>query len=633
MEVRKQVLGAEAADIRALEVESTIPNRSFRLEKRDGGWFLTKPLEWRANPLAVDRMISDLGFLEHETSFSVRDVLKNGQSLADYGLAHPRLIVTLTSGGRDTTGAAAVVTTLRIGDTTKTGERLYLLSPDGSRIHVVGRELADNLSLPLAQLRSDTVLSIPVFEAGSLNLQASPPAGVRVLIQRVGNRWVFETPIPARADKDAIELAVNGLDSLRVKSFVTGPAPVPAPKDEPVLTATIEGDKRHETLFLGQDVPGPAAADGSRDLYAQLEGLPAIFVVTMPPPSPGSTQSLMTTLRNASESLRDRHVLDFDPATVSVITLQAPDQPDLTLHRLEPDGVSGAAAGTAAADAAWQIVLPGEAGQGPTTLPADRLLVQRLLDNLSGLSAELFKSDAPQASDMENWGFKLPTRTVTLALSVPPPNGPRSGLSSPAVSEISLEIGRGDQRDSYVYARQAKPLLESIYAVSPDILRQTPLAPSAWRERTLAELPAVAKITALKLTDVAAGKTLLDWTPASPASPPVAAVLDALRILRARNFVPGPFRPTVKIDGEDRPWKYRLDATIALPTGAGGERTSLHTLWLAERAGGNEQLAGSAEFGAFGAVFTIEQPFLDALWTLTYGKRDPGPPAPTANKP
>jgi hypothetical protein len=66
--------------------------------------------------------------------------------------------------------------------------------------------------------------------------------------------------------------------------------------------------------------------------------------------------------------------------------------------------------------------------------------------------------------------------------------------------------------------------------------------------------------------------------------------------------------------GEVRPWRYRLDATISLPGGAGGGQVNTMTLWFAERTGGAEQLAGSKEFGA---VFAVEQPLLDALWTLT----------------
>src|SRR5580704_6190950 len=68
MEVRRQVLGAEAADIRSLEVVSSFAGGSFRVERRGELWFLTKPLEWPANPQAVNRMINDLQFLEHETS-------------------------------------------------------------------------------------------------------------------------------------------------------------------------------------------------------------------------------------------------------------------------------------------------------------------------------------------------------------------------------------------------------------------------------------------------------------------------------------------------------------------------------------------------------------------------------------
>ena len=82
-EVRKRVLGAEAADIRSLDVESAVPGGSFSLERRADEWFLTKPISWRANPNAVSRIVSDLEFLEHDASFSVPAVVKNGQSLAD----------------------------------------------------------------------------------------------------------------------------------------------------------------------------------------------------------------------------------------------------------------------------------------------------------------------------------------------------------------------------------------------------------------------------------------------------------------------------------------------------------------------------------------------------------------------
>jgi len=49
----------------------------------------------------------------------------------------------------------------------------------------------------------------------------------------------------------------------------------------------------------------------------------------------------------------------------------------------------------------------------------------------------------------------------------------------------------------------------------------------------------------------------------------------------------------------------------------------MHSLLLSERSGGTEQIAGSSELGV---EFSIEQSFIDQLWTLTYGANDPGVP-------
>ncbi len=187
----------------------------------------------------------------------------------------------------------------------------------------------------------------------------------------------------------------------------------------------------------------------------------------------------METLRNAQDELRDRHVLDFDPAAVTVITLSAPNQPEpFTLQQLEP--------GNAAGGSRWQIVLRGESAQGPQTMPADAAAVQRLLEHLSLLSALRFQSDAPQASDVENWGFNRPELTITLTV---PGQRPAFDPQSPVPNvQIVLQLGLPtDRADHSTYARVAdKPY---VYAVGPEILRETPVAPAAWRERLL-PLPA-----------------------------------------------------------------------------------------------------------------------------------------------
>lgn len=614
MGARRRVLGAEAADIRTLQITGS--GRDISLTKRGDAWFITKPLEWPANPNAVSRIINELQFLEHETSFQVRDLEKNGQSLKDYGLDHPRLTVAFTAGD---TGPGSLPVLLRLGDTTKDGVRLYLLSPDGERIHVVSQSLARSLSMSFDELRSDSIFTIKVFEARSLNLQTAAPANLRIRLRWDGTRWTFEAPFSARASKTDMELAINELNKLRVKSFITQNPPATLPNDKPELRISLEGNNRRETLLLG-DIVQPSAAAGSStrgvDYYAQLEGRAALFTVTLP-------AELKATLDNAQVKLRETRILDFDPRTVTAITLTAPNQSPLTLQRLETGEQS-------ADSAAWQIVLRGDGTRGPQTLPADRNAVSHLLEQLSLLAAKVFQSDAPRDADLEAWGFNRPEREVSLTI----PSLAAGGATQP----VTLQIGVGSQRDGLAYARTtANP--SSIFGINSDILRETQIAPRVWRDRLLREFPAGARITALKLTDIQTNQVLLDTSvdasgkPVATTSDPKAVqnLLASLRVLRAKEFVLDEYVDRVVVGGEERPWRYRLEAMVTLVGGA-GEQTSTTTLMLTPRVGGDRQLAGSPA-NEFNAVFAIEQPLLDALFILTEAPRDPGPPTPTATPP
>jgi hypothetical protein len=645
LEARRRVLGAEAADIRTLTVTSTAAGGSYRLTRNGENWQLTQPLDWPANPTAVARIINDLQFLDHETSFAVADLKANGQSLADYGLDKPKLIVTFTNTPDPSPTAPnaqpsttpLLTTTLRLGDTTKIGNRLYLLSPDGERIHVVSRSLADSLATPLDQLRANNLLTIPVFEARALRVQSS----TRVALHRDGLRWTFDTPIVARASKNAVEEAINALRALHTNTFITDNPSGALPSAAPTYRITIEGNNRRETLILGTPVPtvatpprpasssqpSPSIPEGSTDYYAQIEGRAAVFTLTVP-------TTLLNVLDMAQVKLREKRVLDFDPRAVTAITLRALNaagQPTLTLQRLEASANS--------VDDAWQIIRTSAGAAAPQTIPADRAAVQRLLAQLTLLSANEiggFASDAPTAADLENWGFARPEREITLTLARPTAatSTSASGSQLSALSsQLILQLGLASQRDNNAYARVTGAAF--VYAVNSDILRlETPVTPAAWRERTLRELPAGARITALKLTDLVTQQPIFDVTlddagnlkPDTAKAKPLAVVLAAVRTLRAKSFPQEGFTEKVPLLGEDRSWRYRLDATLSLPGATASDPAAVTTLLLSERIGGMQQLAGSKEFDA---VFEIEQPLVDALWALTY-TADPGPFIPPA---
>jgi hypothetical protein len=270
---------------------------------------------------------------------------------------------------------------------------------------------------------------------------------------------------------------------------------------------------------------------------------------------------------------------------------------------------------TATEPAAWQV---GSAGL-TNPVRADTAVVERLLQRLQLLDAVTlppraspFVSDAPSRVELENFGFNRPERTVTLQLAPlePTANAPVSGPAS-----ITLELALPGGGDASVYARVAgQPF---IYAIPPETLPLLDIAPISYRDRSLARLPAATQITRLVLRSATAPEAapLLDYSPSS-ASPPaaVATLLAALRDLRAARIVRETYPDTVPVDGAERPWSYRLEATLAPPT------DGPLVLTLAERTGGRTQLAGSP---ARGLVFTLEQPVLDALWTLLYPAEKP----------
>lgn len=635
---RTRVLGPEAATIQSFEIAGGRLAETIRIEKRPEGWMITKPTGWPANPHAVSRILNELMLLDHFTSFLVKDLARSGLSLADYGLDKPQLTLTFTAGvDTGTAGNAAAplkTVTLRVGDATKVGNRLYVLSPDGERIHVVNASLADSLALTLNQLRADTIFNIPLFEARSFNLQTSAPSNLRIRLRRDGSRWAFEAPILARADRLQVELTINSLNALHTESFLDASAAPPPDRtglNNPAFRLTIEGNSRRETLLLGNPVPANEVTTATKltadetpsepatEYYAKMDDRAPVFTVRFP-------DRLFAILRNSQEELRDKHLLRFDPLALTSLTLVAPNRPELTLQRLgNPEQPQESDP--------WQVVTHA-ANQAPETLPAELPLIQRIIEKLASLQALKFLRDAPQNIELENWGFNRPEREITLNFSAK--NALAEGSAAAALpSSVTLLIGIASEREGLAYAKLSNEPF--VYLVDPDILRESPVTVSYYRSRLLRELPAGARITGLSIKDtvskveiyarqLAAGET---WdqalaTEEDAKRTALLGILEQLGNLRAKNYVADSFPPEVEIAGEMRPWRYVIEATISLVGGTGGQTDTI-TLFLTERTSGGTQFAGSP---GFNVVFEANQKLLDALFTLTHGPREPRPASP-----
>ena len=96
---------------------------------------LIEPMQWSANYFAINRILNQLQFLEEEASFSVDEIEKTGQSLADYGLENPLLKIVIAKGDE--------TVSISIGTLTEIGNNVYFLGPDAQEIFVVNRQVID----------------------------------------------------------------------------------------------------------------------------------------------------------------------------------------------------------------------------------------------------------------------------------------------------------------------------------------------------------------------------------------------------------------------------------------------------------------------------------------------------------
>jgi hypothetical protein len=579
------VIGPTANALQGLKIEA--PGALISLEQREDQWVLTRPIEWTANDFAVRAILSEINGLRAETTFAVSELAASGQTLADYGLEKPALTLTLLP-----SASGATPITLAIGNATQGGNRLYILSPDSTRIHVVSRTLAERLGMSLVELRSEVLFNIPVFEAQTLTVESSP--GQRTLLRRDGERWNIET-LQARASRVDTELCLGALGALRLERFLEAGDNLPGDAfSQPDLRVTVEGNRRRETLLLGRTWAAAGKGEGTTTYVARMEDDPArngtVFLVSMP-------DALISTLRHAQRDLREKRLLEFESAEVSSVLLRSLDG-EVQVQRLDAGGV----------DSRWQVI-ERRGNQPSAPLPAEPARIEALLRDLGRLAAEDFTNDAPSTVERENYGLVRPVRSVTLELA---------GASGQPARTVTVQVGSGADHQTYAAVTDRAP----VYRVSNEILQATPVAAIEYRSRLVRELPAGAHITHLRLERIGNGAGVLLDTDVPPPQPKsdVTALASALRVVRAATLLETPFAEAgATVNGTEAPWTYRLETTLAL---AGGEPQPF-VLLFSERLGGTTWVAAAPDQGL---VFTLEASLADALFAFTYGPRDSGPP-------
>lgn len=555
------------------------------LERKGSSWRITQPIQWSANYFAINRILNQLQFLEEEASFSTHEIERTGQGLADYGLEDPWIQLTISN--------ANETTELSIGNATEIGNNFYILGPNKKNVFVINRQFVDGLLVDLNDLRTREIFDIPVFEVNALSLQINNLESVgdgrlTVRIARNNNGWVFESPLVAEANTSLVSNAINTLIAAKVVAFKSSGTgdPLLQGLEDPLMRITLYGNKRKQTLLIGNKVT-ESNSNAPRTYFAKIEGNPTVFSVE---------SKTFDQLREAEVTLRERSILNFDPAALTSIDLSDGDS-TVRLQRLETGD--------------WQVI-ESNAETGIQPYHADPKIVAKLIDTLRNLCASGFAIDSPTSADLDRLGFKKPRRKVQLTVND---------------QEILLSLAHPESEEEKLYAQSNTA--DYIYTVDRrSTLKTISLNASHYRNRILEDLPKAAKITRIQLENLLSNETIFEYSLEDPddiwserltslsgqEQKAVLSLLDGLQKFKVKEYLSESYSEEyLADDGAKHPWAYQLSADIFLPDDADG-RTETQTYFFTKRFSGTLQVGTSQ---LHDVTFLMPQATVNALYIFT----------------
>lgn len=275
--------------------------------RRDGAWFLTRPLETRADAARISRVLDAVFRARRQEIVDPARREKRRLTLASFGLEPPRARLVL--------GTEAYTDEILLGDEAPLGNLVYLLLNDEK--DVVGATLALPAVLPLVpdEFRDRAVFPVSVKQA--IRLEVKHAEGFFQLALKDGI-WRIQQPFDARADADRVERLWRVLESLKIEgsreaAAQADPAAYGLGTDEAALQVSVWTEGRREPLVV---TVGKARQDNPALLFAKISDMEALCEVS---------RDILSLQSVQAASLRDRRLCEADLSAVQYLMLRDDD--------------------------------------------------------------------------------------------------------------------------------------------------------------------------------------------------------------------------------------------------------------------------------------------------------------------
>lgn len=365
-----KVYQISAEDIEKIDLRS--PDRNIALERStDDQWKIVKPIEAESEHIAVSSLANQIAGVQ--VTGTAEDHPTN---LAPFGLAVPAVTVTVT------TKDGKTLPSILVGKQTPIGNSVFIKTSDKPAVLLAASSFGAEVNKHVDDLRTRQVFSIKPEDTRKIVITRSGAPTLE--LAREHDHWQIVEPRNYPADNDAVNTYLRGLTNARVSQFIED-FPADLSKyglSTPSMTVELEGanGKPSQTMLVG-----------FRDPSAESDATYARSTDAMNNPVYTVTNDVITAANKSFDDLRDKLVLNFNPADVSRITISGGPIEE-TLQRVD--------------NKKWTVASNGK------TATAEPPVVASLLDQLHQLKATRIVADA--TPDPSRYGMVKPTVVITM---------------------------------------------------------------------------------------------------------------------------------------------------------------------------------------------------------------------------
>lgn len=223
-------------------IEFSYPDRKILLARQEEGWQILEPIKTRASVFEVSQLILAL------TAMRIEEFIDEPADLSQYGLAHPRVKVTLELEGEETNPI------ILLGKNTKDNKLTYAKRESKQPVYLVESYFIEDFTKVTNQLRDKKFFSFNRAEVSKIEIRHGK--NILTLTKDPQGDWRILEAGEAKAIKSAVDELLSALEELEVTRFVND-----NPRDlriygldQPILQESLWlGADKMETLLVGKE--------------------------------------------------------------------------------------------------------------------------------------------------------------------------------------------------------------------------------------------------------------------------------------------------------------------------------------------------------------------------------------------